>query len=66
MTDKGQDTVEENRIYFLDNLRTFIIFLVVIYHAALILTTYTASNLVMFLYKEIFDPVWSPAPAIMP
>jgi fucose 4-O-acetylase-like acetyltransferase len=30
---KGQDTPEGNRIYWLDNLRTFMIFLVVVVHA---------------------------------
>jgi fucose 4-O-acetylase-like acetyltransferase len=30
---KGQDTPERNRIYWLDNLRTFMIFLVVVVHA---------------------------------
>jgi fucose 4-O-acetylase-like acetyltransferase len=30
---KNDDTLERNRIYFLDNLRTFIIFLVVLFHA---------------------------------
>lgn len=33
MTEKGRDTTREHRIYFLDNLRTFMIFLVVLYHA---------------------------------
>jgi hypothetical protein len=33
MDEKGQNTVEGKRIYFLDNLKTFIIFLVLIYHA---------------------------------
>ena len=33
MTETGRDTNKENRIYFLDNLRTFMIFLVVPYHA---------------------------------
>ncbi len=33
MIEKGQDAPEGNRIYFLDNLRTFMIFLVVLYHA---------------------------------
>jgi len=33
MNEKEQDAIKGNRIYFLDNLRTFIIFLVVIYHA---------------------------------
>ena len=33
MIEKGQVAPEGNRIYFLDNLRTFMIFLVVLYHA---------------------------------
>ena len=33
MIEKGQDAPNGNRIYFLDNLRTFMIFLVVLYHA---------------------------------
>ena len=33
MTEKGSDATEESRIYFLDNLRTCMIFLVVLYHA---------------------------------
>ncbi len=33
MTEKGQDAIKGNRIYFLDNLRTFMIFLVVLCHA---------------------------------
>jgi fucose 4-O-acetylase-like acetyltransferase len=33
MIAEGQDAIEGNRIYFLDNLRTFMIFLVVLYHA---------------------------------
>ena len=33
MTETGRDATIENRIYFLDNLRTFMIFLVVLYHA---------------------------------
>ena len=32
-SEKGQDAVKGNRIYFLDNLRTFMIFLVVLCHA---------------------------------
>jgi fucose 4-O-acetylase-like acetyltransferase len=31
--EKGQDAIKGNRIYFLDNLRTFMIFLVVLCHA---------------------------------
>ena len=33
LIEKGQATPKENRIYYLDNLRTFMIFLVVLYHA---------------------------------
>ena len=33
LIEKRQDALGGNRIYFLDNLRTFMIFLVVIYHA---------------------------------
>ena len=33
MIEKGQDAHNGNRIYFLDNLRTFMIFFVVLYHA---------------------------------
>jgi fucose 4-O-acetylase-like acetyltransferase len=36
MTDKEQGIIKGNRIYFLDNLRTFMIFLVVLYHAGLV------------------------------
>ncbi len=32
-SEKGQDAIKGNRIYFLDNLRTFMIFLVVLIHA---------------------------------
>jgi fucose 4-O-acetylase-like acetyltransferase len=33
MIENRQHAIKENRIYFLDNLRTFLIFLVVLYHA---------------------------------
>ena len=33
MIEKGQNAPNGNRIYFLDNLRTFMVFLVVLYHA---------------------------------
>ena len=33
MIKTGQEAIKGNRIYFLDNLRTFMIFLVVLYHA---------------------------------
>ncbi len=34
MTETGRDGTKKKRIYFLDNLRTFMIFLVVLYHAS--------------------------------
>ena len=36
MTEKRQDPIQADRIYFLDNLRTFMIFLVVLYHSGLV------------------------------
>ncbi len=36
MNDKEKSTSRGNRIYFLDNLRTIIIFLVVLYHAGIV------------------------------
>jgi len=36
MIEKGQDAIKGNRIYFLDNLRTFMIFLVILFHAAIV------------------------------
>jgi len=35
-SEKGQDAIKGNRIYWLDNLRTFMIFLVILFHAALV------------------------------
>ncbi|NOR14798.1 MAG: acyltransferase family protein [Candidatus Aminicenantes bacterium] len=36
MNEMGKDTLQGNRIYFLDNLRTFMIFLVVLLHAGIV------------------------------
>jgi len=36
MIEKGQDTTKGNRIFWLDNLRTFMIFLVVLLHAGIV------------------------------
>jgi fucose 4-O-acetylase-like acetyltransferase len=36
MPENGQGAVKDNRIYFLDNLRTFMIFLVVLNHAGIV------------------------------
>jgi len=36
MTEQAQNTIQHDRIYFLDNLRTFMVFLVVLIHAGLV------------------------------
>jgi len=36
MNEKGIDAIKGNRIYFLDNLRTFMIFLVVLFHSGVV------------------------------
>lgn len=51
MTEKG-DTIKGNRIYFLDNLRTFMIFLVVIVHSGLV---YESSGFSAFMWI-VYDP----------
>jgi uncharacterized membrane protein YcfT len=47
MIEKGPDAIKGNRIYFLDNLRTFMIFLVVLYHAGLV---YEYTGIVAFFW----------------
>jgi fucose 4-O-acetylase-like acetyltransferase len=47
MIDKGHDAVKGSRIYWLDNLRTFMIFLVVLYHAGLV---YEYTGIVAFFW----------------
>jgi peptidoglycan/LPS O-acetylase OafA/YrhL len=51
MTEKG-DTIKGNRIYFLDNLRTFMIFLVVIVHSGLV---YESGGFSAFIWI-VYDP----------
>ena len=53
MTDKEQGTIKGNRIYFLDNLRTFMIFLVVLYHAGLV---YASSGIGDYVGWIVVDP----------
>ncbi len=48
----GQDTVQGNRIYFLDNLRTFMIFLVLLIHVGIV---YESSG-VGGLFWIVYDP----------
>jgi len=52
MTDQEQDTIKGNRIYFLDNLRTFMIFLVVLYHAGLV---YASSGVGTYINWLVVD-----------
>ena len=47
MIEQGRDVTKGKRIYFLDNLRTFMIFLVVLYHAGLV---YESSGAVGFFW----------------
>jgi len=47
MTEAGQDGIKGNRIYWLDNLRTFMIFLVVVLHAGLV---YESSGITAFFW----------------
>lgn len=47
MESENQDQITTKRIYFLDNLRTFMIFLVVLYHAGLV---YESSGSIAFFW----------------
>lgn len=47
MTDKTTDTLQTNRMAWLDNLRTFMVFLVVVLHAGLV---YESSGLTAFFW----------------
>jgi len=50
MTGESLNTVSENRIYFLDNLRTFIIFLVVFVHSAIVYESSTIAAYFWIVY----------------
>ena len=52
MIEEGQAASKGNRIYWLDNLRTFMIFLVVLYHAGLV---YERSGILAFVWI-VYDP----------
>lgn len=52
MIEEGQATSKRNRIYWLDNLRTFMIFLVILYHAGL---AYERSGILAFVWI-VYDP----------
>ncbi|NQU66992.1 MAG: acyltransferase family protein [Candidatus Marinimicrobia bacterium] len=61
MAEKGQNAVSGNRIYFLDNLRTVMIFLVVLTHASLIYEKHSIGA----LWWIISDPSNSDLPGII-
>ncbi len=52
MIEKGRDAIKETRIYFLDNLRTFMIFLVVLIHVATVYEKYSMGA----LWWIVIDP----------
>ena len=54
MTGKGQFVIKGNRIYWSDILRTFMIFLVVLYHAGLV---YEYTGIAAFFWT-VHDPLW--------
>lgn len=65
MIEKGQNVIQGNRNYFLDNLRTFMIFLVVFLHAWLVyrnsgfaLTMLGVSILTMLKYLILTVSTW--------
>ncbi|MFC1506406.1 acyltransferase family protein [Thermoproteota archaeon] len=62
MTDKEQGTVKGSRIYFLDNLRTFMIFLVVLYHAGLV---YASSGVGTYINWLVVDPATNDLPDLV-
>lgn len=61
MTDKERIAITESRIYWLDNLRTFMIFLVVLIHAALVYE----KNSIGALWWIVSDPSTSDLPGIL-
>ena len=62
MPDKEQGTVKCIRIYFLDNLRTFMIFLVVLYHAGLV---YASSGVGTYINWLVVDPSTNDMPDLV-
>ena len=54
--------MNEKRLYFLDNLRTFLIFLVVLYHAGVV---YESSGLTASFWI-VDDPSTSNLPGLLP
>jgi len=59
--DKTQDTLSGNRLYWLDNLRTFLVFLVVLIHAAVVYE----KNGMGTLWWIVSDPSASDVPGLL-
>ncbi|MBN1765267.1 MAG: acyltransferase family protein [Sedimentisphaerales bacterium] len=60
-SEKGPDALKGNRIYWLDNLRTFMIFLVIVLHAALVYE----KNSIGAAWWIVCDPSSSNLPGIL-
>ena len=61
MIEKEQATIKANRIYWLDNLRTFMIFLVVLFHASVVHEKYSMGA----DWWIVIDPSTSNLPGIL-
>ena len=61
MTEKGQDTNKQKRVYWLDNLRTFMIFLVLVFHASIVYDKYAIGA----AWWIVIDPSTSDLPGIL-
>jgi hypothetical protein len=61
MTDQEKGTITDYRIYWLDNLRTFMVFLVILLHAALVYE----KNSIGALWWIVSDPSTSDLPGIL-
>jgi fucose 4-O-acetylase-like acetyltransferase len=59
MTEKAQEAIIGNRIYWLDNLRTFMIFLVVLYHAGIVFEYSGISAFFWIVYDSSANPLLS-------
>ena len=57
MIERGQDTIKANRIYWLDNLRTFMIFLVVVLHSGLVYEKSVFSSFFWIVYDPATNSV---------
>ena len=61
MTEQRQDAITEKRIYWLDNLRTFMIFLVIVFHTSVVYDKYAIGT----AWWIVIDPSASDLPGIL-